>query len=227
MAQSDFITFSPNGYFLAPAGGGDLSTHTMCGSQAIPGAISPNSGAPLLLVASLDLRDPALGIASAPVQQLHLLYSWTCPISEGPFAYRITSFGIELVEFTEGPAFTDFPYDGYPAFFPRYAVTLRPLTVEDQGVIKKLNRHEGDVISLAHSFPLLAVPRSQVGGEPRLMQYPIAGYKCPVCKKTTRLLATIGNDNGSEQGFAGNNFVQMLFYFCDSCSVVIADNITD
>jgi len=41
------------------------------------------------------------------------------------------------------------------------------------------------------------------------------------------LLAMIGNRNGSERGFTGNDFVQMLFFFCVACSVVTAENVTD
>jgi len=50
---------------------------------------------------------------------------------------------------------------------------------------------------------------------------------CEGCGQTMRLLASIGNANESELGFTGNEFVQMLFHFCDSCSIVTAENLTD
>jgi len=226
--RSNAISFSPDGYFLTSVEGGEHPPlHTMGGPQSIPGAISPDSGAPLLLVATLNLRDARLHVPRTAVERLHLLYSWTCPISEGPFSYRETASGVELLQGRRGDAFDDFPYAGYPAFFPETSLALQRLTEEEQRVILKLNRREDDPIALESSFSHLAVPASQIGGEPRLLQWPLHRFECPECRRMMPLLAMIGNRNGSERGFTGNDFVQMLFFFCVACSVVTAENVTD
>jgi hypothetical protein len=72
MERSEAISHSSTGYFLNPAK--SRFSHSLCGPQDIDGAVSPNSGLPLLLVASIDLADPRLGISRSKVNKLHLLY---------------------------------------------------------------------------------------------------------------------------------------------------------
>ena len=103
---------------------------------------------------------------------------------------------------------------------------LRIATAEEQMIIKKLNRQD-DPISLEDQFPQLSVPRAQVGGEPRLMQWPPSTCVCPVCGGPMPLFASIGNENGSTLGFTDNAFVQMVFFLCDACTVVTAYNVAD
>jgi hypothetical protein len=121
----------------------------------------------------------------------------------------------------------DFPYEQYPAFFPQYGVTLQPLTADQQSVIEKLNRRADDPIALASEFPALEAPRAQVGGEPRLLQWPLAQPFCPVCRGGTRLLATFGNANETPRGFTDNAYVELLFHLCEACTVVVTENMTD
>jgi hypothetical protein len=65
------------------------------------------------------------------------------------------------------------------------------------------------------------------GGEPLLLQNPLPERRCPSCQNLMPLLACIGDRNGSEHGFVDNDFVQMLFYFCAPCTVVVSENQTD
>lgn len=225
MNSSDATSYSSIGYFLKP--GVARSAHSLCGAQQIAGAISPNSGRPLLLVASLDTADPRIGISSSKVKTLHLLYSWTCGISDGDFTYRESSEGVEILAYATGPAHDDFPYENYPAFFPRIAVELEALTTEEQAVIKQMNRGMDGEVPLRRVAPQLVAPRSQVGGEPRLLQWPLPPYTCPVCRGPMPLLASIGNENGSAIGFTDNEFVQTLFFLCNACTVVTAYNMCD
>jgi len=106
-------------------------------------------------------------------------------------------------------------------------VVLEPLAADDQTIIQKINRREGDPIELEAKYPRLATPASQVGGEPRLMQWPVPVFDCPKCGAGMPILAAVGDDNGSPLGMTGNQFVQVLFYFCRACAVVAAVNITD
>lgn len=225
MNSSDVTSYSSIGYFLKP--GVARSAHSLCGTQQLAGASSPNSGLPLLLVASLDATDPRLGISNSTVNKLHLLYSWTCGISDGDFTYRESSEGVEILAYARGPAHDDFPYENYPAFFPRIAVELEALTAEEQDIIKQMNRRVDSEVPLHGEFPQLFAPRSQLGGEPRLMQWPPTPSTCPACGASMPLLASIGNENGSAIGFTDNQFVQTLFFLCDTCTVVTAYNMCD
>jgi len=134
------ISHTPQGYFVESAT--TDSPHALCGPQRINGAISPNTGLPLLLLVSLDPADPRLGISHLKLATLHLLYSWTCGISDGVFSYRESSEAVEIIAYTKGPLHTDFPYENYPLFFPRVPVELKALTSEEQIVVERLNRPE-------------------------------------------------------------------------------------
>ena len=217
-------SYTSAGYFLESARAD--SRHALCGPQHINGAVSPNSGLPLLLVASLDTADPLLGIENLKLDTLHLLYSWTCGISAGVFSYRESSKGLEIITYTKGPVQTDFPYDNFPPFFPRVGVDLKALSPDEQAIIERVNRRESGALALARQFHL-TVPRSQVGGEPRLMQWPLRTCVCPVCGTSMPLLASIGNDTGSALRFTDNDFVQTVFFLCDTCTVVTAYNMCD
>ena len=218
------ISYTSAGYFLELAGAD--SRHALCGPQHINGAVSPNSGLPLLLVASLDTADARLGISNLKLDTLHLLYSWTCGISADVFSYRESSKGLEIIRYTKGPTQANFPYENYPPFFPRVGVDLKALTSDEQAIIERVNRGDIEAFGLAREFGQ-AAPRSQVGGEPRLMQWPLHACHCPVCGDAMPLLASIGNHTGSALGFTDNDFVQTLFLLCAVCSVVTAYNLTD
>jgi hypothetical protein len=227
MRQLPTFSHSPTGYFLNLAHTNISAPHIVGGPQSLTGAISPNSGLPLLLLLTLDLTDPRLGIRHNDVERIHLLYSWNCAISDGEFSYRESKRGIEILSYTKGPSQSAFPYANYPPFFPAMNAEFQQLTATEQAIIKKMNRREGEVIELETEFPLLAVPRSQVGGEPRLLQWPLSPRTCPACRGPMPLLGTVGNANGTAAGFAGNEFVQVLFYFCIACVAVTAFNLTD
>jgi hypothetical protein len=225
MKPSPFSSFSAVGYFLNPTV--MPSRHSLCGIQSIDGAISPNTGLPLLLIATLDLTDERLGVPTMEVGSISLLYSWVCGISGGELTYRQSSRGVDLLKFEKGPLQGDFPYEGYPSMFPRVELELTALTVEDQSTIQKINRRQDDPVALEHQFPQLALPRAQVGGEPRLMQWPSPEFHCPICSGPMPFLAAIGDYNGDPRGFTGNAFVQMISFLCSACTVVTVCNLTD
>lgn len=219
------ISRTLEGYFLESATADSL--HALCGPHRINGATSPNTGQPLLLLLSLDPTDPRLGIPRLKLNALHLLYSWTCGISEGVFSYRESNEGVEIITYTKGPLQADFPYPNYPPFFPRVPVDLKILTPEEQVLIERLNRREVGPAQLGRQFTQLSVPRSQLGGEPRLLQWPLRPCHCPVCGSKMPLLASVGNQTGGALGFTGNDFVQTVFFLCDPCIVVTAYNMCD
>jgi hypothetical protein len=225
MKQPQMVAYSSMGFFLVP--GESVYAHALCGTQHLSGAISPNSGLPLLLVASLDLADPRLEVSNSKIRILHLLYSWTCGICEGDFTYRESDQGVEILSYSKGPTESDFPYEHYPVSFPRVELQLQLLTSEEQAVIKQVNRREGGSMSRARQLLRVKIPHAQVGGEPRLMQWPLAPRLCEICGGSMPLLASIGNQNGSARGFTDNDFVQTIFLLCNTCTVVTAYNLTD
>jgi len=225
--DTKFKSIAASGNFLVPASGNSEFKHTLCGSEAIEGATSPNSGRPLLLVATLRVDDSRLNLPPLRVPYLHLLYSWTCSMRDGLIVYQQLPSGVRLLRYTPGVESADFPYVGYPSAFPATPLTPKPVTEDEQAVIARLNRREGEPIELEDAFPELAVPRHQVGGEPRMMQWPVSVPECLACGSTMGLLASIGNDNGYPGGFSGNTYTQMIFWLCSKCLVIAAEHQTD
>lgn len=212
-----------------PNTAGSPSRHTLCGPPSHRGAISPNTNRPLLPVACLDPSDPRLEITECSSGTIPLLYSWTCAVSEGELTYRFSKDDIEVLSAVRraGSLGQDFPYENYPMFFPSVELELHALNEGEQALIQRMNRRTEDTFDLENQFPHLAAPRSQVGGQPRLMQWPLASCSCPSCGAQMPLLAAIGNENASPRGFTDNAFVQMLFFLCAPCSIVTGYNICD
>jgi hypothetical protein len=102
---------------------------------------------------------------------------------------------------------------------------LEALTPEEQTAIRRMNRREDRSLLVADRYGQLAAPRTQIDGEPRLMQWPLSECLCPVCECSMPLLASIGNENGCAPGFTDNDFIQTLFFLCDGCTVVTAYNL--
>jgi hypothetical protein len=115
------------------------SAHTLGGKCELDGATSPNSGRPLLQMAQLTMESPELLPLAFPLPKLPLLYGWSCAISDGPLHYRVTDGSVEIVEFTKGVAYDDFPYEEYPDSFPKISMCSVALTAHEQAVIDRAN----------------------------------------------------------------------------------------
>ncbi len=175
------ISYTLEGYFLESATAD--SPHALCGSQRINGATSPNTGQPLLLLLSLDPTDPRLGIPHLKLNALHLLYSWTCGISGGVFSYRESSEGVEIIAYTKGPLQADFPYANYPPFFSTSPGRTEDTHTRRTGAHRTAQQTEVGPAQLGRQFPQLSVPRSQLGGEPRLLQWPLRPWPLPCLRR--------------------------------------------
>ena len=199
------------------------------GACKLPGAISPNTGLPLTQHAAVRLGANGLAMPQWDVPELHFLYSWKCCINQGDFSYRYTSGRLEIIEYTAGAEdFDGFPYDGYPVVFPAVQFLLRPIPAEDQKLIERLNDPDVD-----QGFRFddkrageLSVPTHQFGGLPFLL-HPLASERqCVVCGSEMDLIASIGNNCYSrDEGFFGNDFVQLVFFGCARCRVLSAVNV--
>ncbi len=225
--------FSPRGYYVefGDPPGSEPFVHAFCGEHRIPGAVCETCRKPLLRFLSLDPRDPRLGLDAMRVKVLPLVFCWTCDKSSS-LTYRVTSEGnVEVLDPVRGTVeAADFPYENYPRCFPGKAIRLVPVPEEDQALIRRANRDElNDEIVIEGKYVALATPRHQVGGEPYLVQ----GFNrdleilCSLCKEAIPILAAIGDQSGSEQGFVDNEFVQVLFHYCVPCGVVKAYNECD
>ena len=218
-----------NGYFLEPQMKGSLSTSMLGGAYHLSGALSPNSGKPLLQLASIYVADGVLECKGWKFPRIQLLYSWTCAICEGAFSYRYSESGINIIKYVSGDAYSDFPYENYPETFGEVPLDLVPITPEEQVIIEKINSAPTDLcLDLSVQFPNLSVPRHQVGGIPYLLIGDLLNTHCPCCTKEMSFFATIGNNSFSDpRGFTGNNFVQLVFEICPECNVISVNNFSD
>lgn len=217
------------GYFLQPAPENVATAFMIGGKYYGAGAVSPNSRTRLLQLASLGVTEGPLRLPGWPSPSINLLYGWTCAICEGTFSYRQRDNDIDIVECVRGESYSDFPHPYYPEAFREVYVEPLALTQEQQAIIVQLNSSNGDAeFQLANSNPDLSTPRHQVGGEP----YYVSGRSwcpvCPLCKKQMPFLASIGNSTFCDSlGFAGNEFVQVVYHLCHACNVLSARNVAD
>jgi len=223
-------TLYNHGYFLEPL----ESTlahpkHVIGGQQRLHGAVSPNSGKPLLQLAAINTAVSELCPNPWRSDTLCFLYSWTCAICEGPFSYRQTDSYVEILEAQHGPTYSDFPFPFYPDTFVEVPCMLLPLTDEQRSTIAELNSAASDIrFDLQLSKPELSIPRHQIGGEPFFVsRRPVVSW-CPTCNQRMRFLASIGNDTFRDSmGFSGNKFVQLIYEACTNCSVLTVNNYGD
>ena len=199
--------------------------HEFCGEHAIAGADCPNCQKPLLRFLTLDKSDTRIGLSHLGERQIHCLFCWTCNIAQKTFYYKHNADGsVSFLEFGEGGAETDFPYDDYPAAFPGASSILLEISEDAQNAIKSVNAGRSKISSLRDKHPDLFGCRHQVCGQPFLTQrnpdYEIGrDIRCPECKKRMPFFATIANDCLDERGFAGEEGagVQVLFNLCRVC----------
>lgn len=213
------------GYLLRIVEDLSVSPHVFAGPSSVEGGNCPNCEKALLHM--LSIKRDAAELNKTPVTgegTIPLLFCWTCEIADGVLIYRVRRGGreIELLQFSSGDSFDDFPYANYPVYFPRKGVLLEPLPEQDQALIQELNG--GDAETLARfdeTHRHLTIPRHQLGGEPYLFD-PEALFACPGCGDPMQHLATLGDESGGERGFAGNRYVQTVFHLCPRCLAVAA-----
>lgn len=225
--MSSISTRPTQGYLMVPATTEPPHDgHILCGYQNIAGAVSPNSGRRLLQLALLNTTDQRLELQTASFEVLPLLYSWTCDISQGTFTYRVGPGKVDLLDFQQGQAYSDFPYESYPDAFPPLSMALSPIDANDQQIILQLNDRDARRAS-PHQRTDLDHPRHQVGGIPRLMQDEEFSLKCPHCTSEMPMFASIADANGTPRGFTNNPYVQVIYHLCRACWVISCYNICD
>lgn len=219
------ISLPTQGYLLSTPQPDSHNSHWLCGANNVAGAHSPNTGEPLLLQLTLDLADSRLEL-TLPISKLHLFYSWRCGIHEGTFFYKEDATGVAVLQYSRGTTDPDFPYTGYPDYFPSQEVDLIKVDPAEQAIVDEINNGGDRGFELGLKRPDLSAPRHQVGGRPRLVQ-PAVEIECPLCNRQMPLLATIGDEATDGQAFTGNPYVQVVYHLCASCTVVGAYNVCD
>lgn len=221
--------FSKNAYFV-----GEMSSMgllTIGGECELSGALSPNTSLPLTQHARLELSKDYLWLNDWPGNAIHFLYSWKCAIHEGYFSYQYGDKKIDIIEYTRGDDdYYGFPYEGYPGIFEEKKFELKLATEAEQAVIAKLNEPDCEP---EYQFDdpdanRLSIPTHQFGGQPYFLGGVPEAKRCPNCSKEMELLSSIGNESYSDNdGFFGNDFVQLLYWICSDCRVISVDNIAD
>ncbi|BDU22189.1 hypothetical protein DYGSA30_36460 [Dyella sp. GSA-30] len=175
----------------------------------------------------------AIGLDSSGwrVANISFLYSWKCGIFEGDFSYRIIDGAVDILEHASGnPNVEDFPYPDFPVVFPAKSYQARSLTLDERDQMTRVNEMTERDIPIDTDGPLWALtfPRHQFLGVPFLLDPDGSEKNCPQCSRPMFVLATIANQiDGFEQGFFGNDFVQVVYLACSECNVLSARNFAD
>lgn len=227
--MDDVLTQSAptQGYWIRPnSAEGERFAHYLGGVNSLPGARCPNCNEPLILLVDFDATDARLELDAAQLRRLPLLYCWSCAIPESVFRYSLKGQGsaVNVLAFRSGEEVSD-PYAEFSRVFARRAVGLIPLSVEEQQVLRLLNRTRSKY-ELFRQYPALDRPRHQVGGEPLLLQH-VEPVACSTCGSAMPLFASIGNDSFGPKPFIGNDWVQVIFHVCRACREVAAYAATD
>lgn len=194
--------------------------HIMGGENKLKKCYCPNCKKPFLHILSLDLKDKLLIKLNIPYHWVHLIYCWTCNISQDQFIYKILSDDeIELLKYKKGGRTMDFPYQNYPQKFQMRKVSLEKIKKSNQETISMINK--SNKTQFDKNVSILKKPRTQIGGIPYLVQdikkdIPI----CTSCKKPMKLFACISDDQEHNYLFTGNPFVQVLYFICDKCNLI-------
>jgi hypothetical protein len=224
-----FLSKPTQGYFVKFVETAPLvdQNHIFCGSHDIPGAICPNCEKTLLRFLTLNCKDQRLDLNECLVENVHLLFCWTCNIAQEPFFYEINEQGVCLLKYEKGGAGENPPYDNYPIFFPEQKIRLSPISHEEQQALISLNEVDSDkwhVLIDQKALDLIKnkefhFPKHQIGGIPFIAQWD-RNLSCPVCANPMPFLAEIGNDAGGGDEFTGNCGIQIIYKFCRTCSTV-------
>jgi hypothetical protein len=218
-----WVAIPSKGYFVTPCAANECEyRHMVGGSHEISNAQCPNCRKPLLRLLSLDAKDPRLTLEHDGLDFIPLFLCWTCNVAQAPFYYRLAGNGsVEIVAFERGGIEADFPYEGYPVVFPERPCRLEDIPYSVQQAFEEANA--GREIELGRD---IRRPRHQVGGQPLVLDS-YSAMRCITCQKRMAFLAAVGNDSGTEQGFVGNPYVQMLFHYCRTCQVIGVYHRTD
>ncbi|MEI7577774.1 MAG: hypothetical protein WCK51_12850 [Armatimonadota bacterium] len=203
--------------------------HVIGGKPSTPGAVCPNCELPFTRFFYLDVTDPNLGDHQTNLSGLELLYCWQCPVAQSEFSYQFGEF--KLLKCATGPKEDDFPYEDYPRWFPEARVDFQPMPAQLAHQIEQyqdLSENEPDRINKFFTFSErdhVSTPRHQLGGTPFRFENSVP--TCPLCSRQMQFLMTVANSSTDPPEFVGNDYVQVVYHLCVTCSVVTATHECD
>lgn len=206
-----------------------VGIHRFCGVNTTAGAVCPNCKRPLLRFILLNLSDPLLVDLRRVLQcsELPVLWCWTCTLSQGWFSYELADDGRSVIlrSVQIGDPSPGFPYEDYPVAFPGGGAKLLPVAPEIQAKIRELNA--GSTAFHEVNLEPWARPSHTVGGEAFLNQRNLREKTCGDCATPLRFMATVADDCLDARGFAGNPFVQVVYWWCEKCRRIGAEQDSD
>jgi|APFre7841882654_1041346.scaffolds.fasta_scaffold36434_2 hypothetical protein len=208
--------------FVLLLGVGLRGPHQFCGVNQTDGADCPNCNKPLLQLVAFDTHDSNLASLkhSSSLDRIPLLWCWTCDILRGPLVYQLQDRGrqAQLLEFNRGHLQPKTPYPDYPTHFPGVEAALEEIPTAISSQVRSLNRREIRLSSVDKEQ--WAAPRHQIGGEPFFCGGLPGTRACPRCAVEMELLGSVANRCTDPRGFAGDPFVQLLFWVCLACRIL-------
>jgi hypothetical protein len=213
-------------YIIKLANKHNKESRIFCGENTYKNADCPNCKKKLLKLLSINTNDEVFAIQNPKINEVSIFFCWTCKLSQGEFIYElIGNNDIKIHSYEKGDKndefpYNDFPYEDYPLFFPKSYFDLVPLNSDEKELIVKLNKFDDDYFDLTESelYFKMNFPFCQLGGTPHYIQGP-QHDTCPICEEEMEFLATISDVN-DKYAFSGNDCVQMIFKYCNKCSIV-------
>jgi hypothetical protein len=160
-------------------------------------------------------------------ERLEILYCWECALPKKRFSYRIASKNVvEVLNMEVGRKEVDFPYENYPRWFREQPVRIEPLSLDLTSDLEQycaLAVGEPDKVYEYWSFErrdIITTPRHQIGGVPFLYEY--SKVQCEECRRDMRFLLVVSDESFESQKFTGNEYVQVVYFYCDRCNIIVA-----
>jgi hypothetical protein len=154
--------------------------HWFGGQPRHRGIVPPGRDHPVHLIYDLDLRDPALGLASRFKRLSRLPLFNALQYNCCDMVYSVISDDeIQIVSLkpTNPTWYANHPFDDYPAFFARHSIILEPVKAEVLELIAHVVEEDGNsTFTSAESTPIrerlkeLGHPFPQIGGRQFMWQ---------------------------------------------------------
>lgn len=182
LAKSGFFDHPPHKLVADRRGEFD---HWFGGSPTHRGVKPKKRNHPVHLLYDLDLRDPALGLASRYEGLSRLPVYNALQYNCCDLVYRVLADdAIEIVSMRDEPEWNrNFPYDNYPAEYPRLPVTVEPVEPEVLALLAQAPVVRGErayyraSLQIRQRLEQLDYPFPQVGGT-QFMWQDIPVWEC-------------------------------------------------
>ncbi|MEJ2117731.1 MAG: hypothetical protein P8Y36_07455 [Alphaproteobacteria bacterium] len=180
---------------------------------SLEGLFPPGGELSAHLLLTLDTRDPLLAhLKLNSIRHFRLAHPFHYSQGE-TFAYRQSEGSIEFIKPSWFGKYVDWPEGSidWPAYYGAYPTHFKtvPATLE---IAQPTYDDDFDLTIILGSAQ---ESLRQQSGEPI----------CPVCSKLTRLIARMPDEiEGVAATLWGGNYVDTLFWYCDTCQIVLTHN---